>query len=178
MRTLRHPIAVFVVIVLMIIAIGVGVVAATTSQNVYGPSWGRFSASFPGRVYEEPFRLPVPQPAMHYYSLGGWHSARSRFPGFSIAEAVSAEHVKVPVSAQDLRELFLELKGGFAVPPTEHTQQVNGFRFTRLGPQCQEHLCQEVLIVVHNRTSWVLSAWSLVGLGPVESFLDSFQPIG
>jgi hypothetical protein len=40
MRKLRHPIAAFVVVVtiLAVIAIGAGVVAATTSQVVYGPT--------------------------------------------------------------------------------------------------------------------------------------------
>jgi len=38
MRTVRHPIAMFVVAVLLIIAIGVSVVAATTNPKVYGPS--------------------------------------------------------------------------------------------------------------------------------------------
>src|ERR1019366_2541010 len=46
MRKLKHPIAVFVMTVLIVIGIGVGVVAATTSQKVYGPSWGQFTASF------------------------------------------------------------------------------------------------------------------------------------
>ena len=178
MRTVRHPLVMFVVAVLVVIGVGVGVVAVTTNQKVYGPPWGRFTVAFPGPVYEESFRPPVPQPAMEYFSSGGWHSARSRLPGFSIAESVSAEHVRVHESAQDLREMFIELKGGIPELPTEHTQQVNGFLLTRLGPYCQGHFCQEVLVVSHKRTSWILSAGSLVGLGPVEAFVDSFGPIG
>jgi hypothetical protein len=50
-RTVRYLIAMFVTAVLAVIAIGVGVVAAVTNPNVYGPSWGRFTAAFPGRVY-------------------------------------------------------------------------------------------------------------------------------
>jgi len=46
-RTIRHPITMFVTAILVVIGIGVGVVAATTSQKVYGPSWGRFSVAFP-----------------------------------------------------------------------------------------------------------------------------------
>ena len=45
MRKVRHPIAVFIVIVLAVIGIGVGVVAAT-SERVYAPSGGRFSLAF------------------------------------------------------------------------------------------------------------------------------------
>ena len=41
----------FVITVLTVIGIGVGIVASTTNQKVYRPSWGRFSASFPGHVY-------------------------------------------------------------------------------------------------------------------------------
>jgi hypothetical protein len=50
-RTVRHPLTMFVMAALSVIGIGVGVVAATTKPNVYGPSWGRFTAAFPGRVY-------------------------------------------------------------------------------------------------------------------------------
>jgi hypothetical protein len=50
MQTLRYPIVMFVITALAVIGIGVGIVAATTNQNVYGPSWGRFTASFPGHV--------------------------------------------------------------------------------------------------------------------------------
>jgi hypothetical protein len=46
MRKLRHPIATFVVTVLMVIGVGVGVVVTTTGQRVYGPSWGRFTVAF------------------------------------------------------------------------------------------------------------------------------------
>ena len=52
MRTVQHPIAMFVIVVLVVIAIGAGVVAVTTNQKVYGPSWGRFTVAFPGRVYQ------------------------------------------------------------------------------------------------------------------------------
>ena len=51
MRRLSRPIAMFVVLVLAVIAVGVGVVAATTSQSVNGPSWGHFSAGFSFRVH-------------------------------------------------------------------------------------------------------------------------------
>ena len=50
MRKLAHPIAIFIVTVLVVIGAGVGIMAVTQTSNVYGPSWGRFTASFPGRM--------------------------------------------------------------------------------------------------------------------------------
>ena len=49
-QTLKHPITVFIIAVLAVVAIGVGVMAGTQTSKVYGPSWGRFTASFPGRM--------------------------------------------------------------------------------------------------------------------------------
>jgi hypothetical protein len=49
----------FVIVVLVVIGIGVGVVAATTNQRIYGPSWGRLSVAFTGRVYEYRGRTSV-----------------------------------------------------------------------------------------------------------------------
>ena len=51
---IRHPIAAFVVIILAVIAIGVGVVAVTQTSKVYGSSWGRFSVAFSGKVHVQP----------------------------------------------------------------------------------------------------------------------------
>ena len=59
MRTVRHPIAMFIMAVLVVIGIGIGVVAVTQTSKVYGPSWGRFTAAFPGRVYVSHTRQPV-----------------------------------------------------------------------------------------------------------------------
>src|ERR1035441_8301829 len=64
MRTVKNPLTGFVLAVLMVIAIGGSVVAATTSQKVYGPSWGRFTASFPGPVCGLPF--PIPRGSARY----------------------------------------------------------------------------------------------------------------
>ena len=76
MHRLKHPIIVFVVTVLVVIGIGVGIVAATTSQRVYGPSWGRFTASFPGRVNAHHGRVSI--------TLGG-----HKFPFFGYSTASS-----------------------------------------------------------------------------------------
>ena len=83
MHKLRHPIAVFIATVLTVIGIGVGVVAATTTEPVYGPSWGRFTATFPGRmrvIYSPPvpsasFGDPLRYTTTFYYAnqhFNGW----------------------------------------------------------------------------------------------------------
>ena len=83
MRPVRHPITMFVVVVLAVIGIGVGIVAATTNQKVYGPSWGRFSAAFTGRVHvvglgpvaSAPRGDPMRYINTHYYAnqdFNGW----------------------------------------------------------------------------------------------------------
>ena len=54
----------------------------------------------------------------------------------------------------------------------------NGFLVTRLGPLCEETLCIEVLIVVHNRALWILSSTATGRyLATWRNFVDSFQPI-
>jgi hypothetical protein len=176
MRKLKHPITLFVVAVLVVIGVGVGVVAAVQTQTVYGPSWGRFTVAFPGRVYEE--RLPAAQAAMNvnYYSYGSYAGWTGH--GVPISDAVSAHHIPKVYPSHYLRELVLELKGAFPVPPTESTEHINGFLLTRLGPLCESTFCEEALIALHNRTYWVVSATSSGRFGPVEAFLDSFQPIG
>lgn len=63
MRTLRHPITVFIVTILIVIAVGVGIAAITQTSKVYGPSWGRFSVAFPGPEC----RYPLPGGSGFYY---------------------------------------------------------------------------------------------------------------
>src|SRR5579863_9103098 len=58
MRTLRHPIVVFVTAVLVVISIGVGIVAGTQTSKVYGPQWGQFTVNFPAVPMVDPPGYP------------------------------------------------------------------------------------------------------------------------
>ena len=82
MRPVRHPMTMFILAVLVVIGIGVGVVAVTTSERVYGPSWGRFSAVFPGGVSEHRVGPSVwaygYAPSSGYLSFGGGWTAYAR----------------------------------------------------------------------------------------------------
>ena len=175
MHKLKHPIATFVVTVLIVIAIGVGIVAATTSQTVYGPSWGRFTAAFSGLAHEE--RLPVAEALTnaYYYSFGGSGGWTSQVP---FGDGVSAHHIAKVHLSQYVRETVFDLESAFPMRPTESTEHINGFQLTRLGPLCKGTNCQEDLFVLRSGTCWDVWAASAVGLGPVENFLASFQPIG
>ncbi len=81
---LRHPIATFVVTVLAVIGIGVGVVAATTTEPVYGPPGARFTVTFPGRVNEQNMKLPAPDNGV------GYNAADHRNSPLSITEIPQA----------------------------------------------------------------------------------------
>lgn len=179
MRKLRHPIAVFVVTVLVVIGIGVGVVVATTNQKVYGPSWGRFTVAFSSRVQEQ----PLTQTVFNYDSSVIYEGRNPFLHGrIAIDDHVTTYQVSEDVSGDYLREAALGYQGALPVPlpsePRQDTEHVNGFRFLRLGPSCARTFCEGVWIVVQNRTTWVLTATSFLGLGPVSAFLNSFQPIG
>jgi hypothetical protein len=168
----------FIVGVLAFIAIGVGVVAVTTNQKVYGPPGARFTVTFPGRVYEPLIRLHGPDADMDYVSNGPYTGRPSNES--NIEDSVDAEFISNGVSPYDLRELVLKARSvDFPFAPRESTEQVNGFLLTRLGPLCDDFFCEEVLIVMHNRAIWVLS--STAGgkdLFAWRYFLDSFEPIG
>src|ERR1017187_1675621 len=64
MSNLKHPIVMFIVPVLVVIAIGVGIVAATQISKVYGPAWAKFSVAFSGPVCSLP--LPIPRGSAEY----------------------------------------------------------------------------------------------------------------
>ena len=180
MHKLRHPIAMFMVTVLVVIGIGVGVVAATTSQRVYGPPGARFTVTFPGRVSEQYMKLPAPDIGVGYNSNGPY---TGRPPTqSSIIDSVSAQYLSNGISMHGLRALVLSFKSAAGLSlarlMTETTEQVNGFRFTRLGPACEQTLCLEILIVVHDRAIWILSSTATGGyLATWRNLFDSFQPI-
>ena len=188
MRKLHHPIAVFVVAVLAVIGIGVGVVAATTSQKVYGPSWGRFSAAFSGRASagKELPLLGVPRRGIEtpttvsffaYKNFTGW-------TGYEPLTVVDSDTVLVERVSQagfmsSLRQLVRVIKDGFlSAHVTEDVQHANGFLVVAIGPACTRLLCQGALLVSNGRTLWELSASSPGQSNQVQDFFASFQPVG
>jgi hypothetical protein len=84
MRTLRHPIAMFMITVLIAIGIGVSVVAVTQTSKVYGPSWGQFTASFSGKVYVQPSAYQAGHTTSVIYAnqpWSGWVAYSTRHHG-------------------------------------------------------------------------------------------------
>jgi hypothetical protein len=188
MRTLHHPIAVFVLTVLAVIGVGVAVVAATQTSRVYGPSWGRFTAVFAGHVYQRrghmsmayavgssassPFRSTLTLTLADYsYSnlRGGWVGYLPR----------AAETVSV-IRGMPLGPAVADAKKGFpGAGVTEVKQDANGLSVITLGPQCAIGPCMALKVVSNGQVLWTVVAVSTApSTALVESFLASFQPIG
>jgi len=175
MRKLDHPIAMFVVTVLALIGIGVGVVAAT-SQPIYGPSWGRFSAVFPGPVSERQILHAVwafgyARPSSNPGGTGWTGYAPVSLPSEEFSVTVS-ETYGSPI------QVFAFKTGWFHSGVGEYQKHVNGLYVITLGPQCASGSCRAVEIVSNGRVAWTVAAISPQSMSAVESFLDSFQPIG
>jgi hypothetical protein len=195
MRKLKHPIAMFVVAVLVVIGVGVGVVAATTNQRIYGPSWGRFSVAFTGHVYE--YR--------GHTSVTGGPSGPSAFPStltlefpfeYSTASSpaifcgvgvacypneldASVLHVSGEprnVAVQQMGSALVKTDFGAGVP--EVRQNANGLSVDTIGPQRTNDQCRGAEVVSNGRALWYLLAFSKGPASTVEDFLASFQPIG
>ena len=196
MRKLRHPIATFVVMVLAVITIGVGIVAATTNQTVYGPSWGRFTAAFPGRVdvvHSGPVATaadndPARYLTVNYYAnqpFNGWVGyaplSTAILPPDLRAVSVSTIAGDGPgpgrVSAM---RLVADPSGGYLSAPgvSEDERVADGLKVITLGPVCDYGQCDGELVVSNGRVAWDVLAASNGSVSAVESFLDSFQPIG
>ena len=182
MRTILYPITMFVAAVLAVIGIGVAVVAATTSPLVYGPSWGRFSAAFPGRVSERQLSPDILaygyEPSLGYSSGGtGW----TGYAPISLpieAYSVTAFHSPGGNTYPSPVQLFAFKTGWFHKRVSEDQQHANGLYVTTLGPQCARGSCRAVEIVSNGRVDWTVTAISPLSESAVESFLNSFQPIG
>ncbi len=194
MRTVKHPIMIFVVTVLAVIAVGVGVVAATTSQPVYGPSWGRFSAAFTGRVHvihSGPVASasdgdPMRYTNTYYYAnqhFNGWVAYAPLsgiiFPFHLHAVIVTEVSSKLPGSEAAMRLIASGTRGFLSGAGVREREQVaNGLVVTTLGPRCSYGLCNAEKIVSNGRVEWDVLASSNGPASRVEQFLDSFQPIG
>ena len=180
MRTVRHPVATFVVGVLVVIAVGVGVLAATTNQKIYGPSWGRFTAVFPGRVSEH--RIG-PEVWASGYAPSSGHSSfawTAYAPPPQPSTLFSVTALNGPLGSNYALSLDVSLvsDGWFREGVVEVEQHANGLDVTTLGPQCIRGSCRAVESVSNGRVDWQLKAISPRSEDAVESFLASFQPVG
>jgi hypothetical protein len=167
----------------MVIGIGVGVVAATTSQKVYGPSWGQFTASFSGKVYVQPSTYQAGQTTSLIYANQPW-SGWVAYSPLGIAappglRAVIVTEGSPPAiqSASALRRLAQGEQRLFG-PGHTHVAQANGFTVVTVGPRCASGPCQAQMIVSNGRVVWDVLVFSNKSSSTVEGFLDSFQPIG
>ncbi len=182
-RTVQHPITMFITAVLVVIAISVGIVAVTQTAKVYGPSWGRFTAAFPGRVCSP--RLPIrPRLTFHYENASSYTSKcpigwTGYAPLASPLELDSVDvygHVETGSEMQGLMRLTTRLM--FHAGVTEAVRSANGITVTNLGPQCSGDGCTAVEYVSNGRVLWTLTAISPGSVSTIESFLASFGPIG
>jgi hypothetical protein len=194
MHKLRHPIAVFIATVLTVIGIGVGVVAATTTEPVYGPSWGRFTATFPGRmrvIYSPPvpsasFGDPLRYTTTFYYAnqhFNGWVGYAPLtgvlFPGNLRAVVVTEVTRHVRGSGLTTREIARPTGGYLSGPHARQDKTVvNGLTVLTFAPRCRYGQCQAEMVVSNGRVAWDVLAASDGSLSAVESFVESFQPIG
>ncbi len=193
MRNLRHPITGFVVAVLAIIGTGVAVVAATTNQKVYGPSWGRFTAAFPGRVdgFQRPRPLtvsvgdaplkvtnaavfdyyvtpPIPSTGYAPLSIPSEYFLVGGEDVYSTVGAAPAIHAAVR----------FDKRAFFHAGVHQSLEDGNGVSVITIGPQCTKGECRAAQIVTNGQVFWVLLAFSKGPVSNVQSFLASFQPIG
>jgi hypothetical protein len=173
------------VVVLAIIGIGVGVVASTTNQKLYGPSWGRFTVAFPGRVYG--FQT-VQRGSNSMRSMSAASFDYATFPqgwtGYaplSIPNELDAVHGVAPrgtgsafagAVVRSAKNLY------FHAGVAESVQAENGYVTTTIGPLCINSECKEIRVVTNDHAFWEVAAFSRAPVSTVESFIESFQPIG
>jgi hypothetical protein len=194
MRSVRHPITMFVVVVLAFIGIGVGVVAVTRAQKVYGPTWGRFTVAFSGQVFRYP---PHTSEAI---SDGSSSSAFEstvtlRFSDFSYTtlryfgwvayaplsgDAAASDGQTVSVAkGKKMRQVVGDFRRIFSGPAVhEHEDRANGYSVTTIGPQCTKGECTVAEVVSNGQVLWDVFATSKGPVSTVESFIGSFHPIG
>jgi hypothetical protein len=184
----------FVLVVLAVIGLGVGVVAATMQPRVYGPSWGRFSAAFSGRVHvvrSGPVASAAEDDPLRY--LTTYYYANQSFNGWVAYAPLSGVIFPVDLRAVTVTEVSREGRGsrsamrliasgaggylgGHGVRNSE--QVANGLRVVTIGPRCGYGECYAAKIVSNGRVEWNVLASANGPASAVESFLASFQPIG
>jgi hypothetical protein len=188
MRNLHHPIAVFVVAVLIVIGIGVGVLAAQgtpkgtyvvagcrfsdASVQTYGPPGSRFAAEFPMQPTE---RHAVPGEFRLMFRV----SEPRRGRGYGCIDAVVVE------PAHDFPSLAFGTH--YSIYDQAHrwhlkviSQRAGTFRVTvwQFQPvHCYAYRCIGTLLAADGPTVWVVGGGDDYA-GPVRNFLASFHPIG
>jgi len=182
-RKLKHPIATFVVAVLVVIGIGVGVVAATTSQTVYGPSWGRFTVAFPGHACGPPFPIGTKSRVIYEFAPSLPSKCAVDWTGYApLAYPVKLYsvdvwgHIVTPSAMRGYVRLDRNLL--FSGHVAEQVRNVNGFVMTTLGPKCTNSGCTGVAYISNGRVMRTLTVISPQSVSTVQAFMDSFEPIG
>ena len=181
--------------VIVVIAIGVGVLAATTNPRVYGPSWGRFMAAFGGRctctssTYQHiclTNGFPTSgslfsdstdsSPWVGYVPVPG---GIALFPSDVLTVSVEKGVPKLP-SDEAVLDAARAIKSGVTFTKTvpEDTEDTNGLSVVTIGPECPNGQCRAILLVSNGRTLWDVLAIATGPVSRVESFLASFEPIG
>lgn len=193
-QTLKHPITVFIIAVLAVVAIGVGVMAGTQTSKVYGPSWGRFTASFPGRM-RVIYSPPVPSASfgdpLRYTTTFDY--ANQRFNGWVAYAPLTGVILPADLRAVVVTEVTRHVYGsGLAMRQIAHPTGgylsgararedktvVNGLTVVDFAPRCGYGQCQAEIVVSNGRVLWDVLAASNGPATTVGAFLASFAPIG
>ena len=189
MRKLSHAVATFVVTVLAIIGVGVGVVAAVQAPTVYGPSWGRFSAAFSGRVYQQRGQMSA-----SYGPLGGagvssafqstltlmfGDLSYSNLRGGWVAYVPPAAETVLVAKGVPMRLAVVYAKRGFVGGRVAEVEQdANGFSVFTFGPKRLYGGWYDTRVESNGQEVWIVEASSTSSKSAAEAFIASFQPIG
>lgn len=185
-RTVRHPITMFIISVLVVIGTGVGVVALTTNKSVYGPSWGRFTAAFSGHVYQTQEHSRVRVSSGSTLAVTSFsYSNQPHFGWYAYAPGsggVFGAYDQYSVSVAEGMPMRLVVEGDrkdfFRPGVSEEEQVTNGVSAATIGPQCADGECNAAKVVSNGRVVWNVEAFWDGPVSTVEDFLASFQPIG
>jgi hypothetical protein len=181
MRKLRHPIALFVVAVLVVIGIGVGVNASGWSGpesgvlQEYGSPGYRFEASFPGSVTCGVLGVPGPLRVHECQS-----SEQGSEPGV-VSFAVAVTKVRGLSSTNSASIWTVNLPGAKPI----RFGRIHGEKWPAHCSAAKkantEQRCVAYMAITDGITDWLVTAYGSVTSAttrPLTQFLDSFQPIG
>jgi len=202
-RSIRHPIILFVGVVIGVIGLGVLTLFATTHPKLYGPPWGRFTLSFPGRVYESrgfrtvsvpgdpqsltPFSTPL---SLRVPVFGYSTSSRSFIEVAPLSGVISPDmldaavvEAAIPGDLEDgsvaVSQKVSAIESAlFGSGAHQAVQAENGFSVTTIGPECGHGQCKAAEVVTNGRAIWSLLAVSGGPPSEVAHFLASFEPVG